>query len=387
MGGPHLQTVPETHLDALIRASRAVDDPGLRVATMLADDPILQTWAAPEALRALGAPRAPGERAGRLAVVTLGRSADALARGILAVFGDAVDEGVVAVPAGATPDAARSGPGLPAQITRFEARPSDAGRALVGLLGDLGPRDRIVVAVSPGTDAAAVAPVPGLARGDIDDVVGRAGAAGWPAPRTAALRSRLDRLRGGGLVALAAPASLLGIRLPGEPAASDPLGAAPPSGRSLEIELRVAGVAIPDPVVTALRRPDAAHPTWGVDAQTARDVRTLDHRPAGLGAALGEARARGLAVTVLTDRLQGSPDDAGRGLARVALAMADGVGGLDLPACALAAGSTSGAADRHGRLARAAAALLGGRPGVAVRSWTPAAGGPDLYAVVVLGAG
>lgn len=82
----------DSHARAIARASRQALDPTLAVIRALVDDPLFADWAAPEALRLLGAPRTPGEVAGRLIVVACGPDAERMGHGAAAVFGEAIDE-------------------------------------------------------------------------------------------------------------------------------------------------------------------------------------------------------------------------------------------------------------------------------------------------------
>ncbi len=380
MAGPGGASARE-HLDALIRASRAAADPGLLAAAALADTPFVQDWAASEALRALGAPRDPREPSGRLTLFALGRDAPAMARGALGVFGDAVDEGVVAVPGSLPSDPF---PGLPSSVAVFGARPEDAGAAVATLARALGPRDRALVLLSPEWGWAAARPPEGAGMDVLRTLDARAAGAGWSAAARAGLRDRLNGLACGGLAARIQPARLMGLRLGGDPPGTDPLGTAVPSGRDLEIRLRAAGLPLPPGIVAALRAPDAAHPGAGRSSSGAEGIQTIRTRGAGVAGALAEARARGLDCSVLTYGFRGDPTAAGRGLARVGRALADGLGGLTLPACALAVGRLDGEGGRFDALCRAAGAALGGSAHVAVDAWALASGEPDLHAVVVV---
>lgn len=62
------------------------------MARALVDEPLIADWAAPEALRLLGAPVSPAEGSARLIVVASGPEAERMAAGASAVFGAAVDE-------------------------------------------------------------------------------------------------------------------------------------------------------------------------------------------------------------------------------------------------------------------------------------------------------
>ncbi|MEK9501847.1 DUF4147 domain-containing protein [Gemmatimonadota bacterium DH-20] len=362
---------PQEILAALVRASARGADPARRVAAALADDPELQQWAAAVA----------DGRRGRLALLGLGGWADAMVRGALALFGPAVDEAIVALPertGGLSPS-----PAVPREgLFRFEADPLGAGRMLEGWSRTLTAADRVLVMLSPGDDHSAVLP---LEPADVHSIAhlleGSAGARLSTESRLG-VRARLDRLRGGGLSALLGPATVVGIDWKGLAAEFGPLGEPGPSGRTVEIDLRRAGVPIPERVMRALRAEADAHPAERASPSGGRHLRLLDRGAESLDATLAEARALGLSATVLTDALTGDAVAAGRGMARVATAIADGLGGLRLPAVALASGRLDGGEDRHRRLMDSARAHLGEQSGL-VQAWSPLRDAPDLVAVVV----
>jgi glycerate-2-kinase len=276
------------HARAIARASIRAHDPSIAVVRALVDDPILADWAAPEALRLLGAPRTPGEAAGRLIVVARGADAARMGVGASAVFGEAVDEVVVLGPGAESPD-------------RLNAR-----------VGALGREDRLLLLDSR-TDSSPPEP-------------------GAPPPRESIER----------LAAWAAPARVLCLTLVDPGSSSSTL------------------------------------------ADTNLDLRVIENGGDGRGAALAEARLRGLDATLLTDRLEGEATSVGRALARVGLAIRAGLGGLVPPACAIASGRVRGGERRHRDVVTAAAETLGPDAGeVAVECWSPGPRAPDLFAVLV----
>lgn len=341
------------------------------MAAALADDPELQQWAAAVA----------DGRRGRLTLVGLGRWADAMVRGARALFGPAVDEVIVALPERTAPDDASAAVPRDGQV-RFEADPLGAGRMLEGWSATLAASDRVLVLLSPGDHQAAVLPLEPADAQAIDHLLEGVAGARLSTESRLGVRARLDRLRGGGLSALLGPATVVGVDWKGLAAEFGPLGEPGPSGRTVEIDLRRAGVPIPEGVVRALRAAPDAHPAERASPSGARHLRLLDRGAESLDAVVAEARALGLSATVLTDALTGDPVAAGRGMARVAKAIADGLGGLRLPAVALASGRLEGGEDRHRRLMDTARTHLNAQSGL-VQSWSPLRNAPDLVAVVV----
>jgi glycerate-2-kinase len=364
---------PDAFLTALIRASTLAADPGRRVAETLADHAWAVEGASREALVLLGGSPG-GDAPGRLAMVALGRHAEAMADGAGAVFGAVLDPRVVAT--------APSAGGAPPWC-RLAPRAVEVGVRIERMLAELGSSDRLLLLRSSGALQAAALPAHGLAESELR---GALDAVGTAAPAIArGVRERLDRLQGLGLPALAAPAWVLALDLPG--AAHDrsedapgPLDPSRPVGRALEIELRRAGVwsALPRGARVALASNSPGEHVGGIDPLR------VGPRDAALDAAVAAGRRMGLSVSVVAKGMAGEAEALARGMARVGRGMADGLAGT-LPGCALAEVRLGGGEDRHERFARAGRAAAGDRPGLAVASWTPLAGGPDLVAAVALG--
>lgn len=322
----------------------------------------------------------------RLTAVALGGWADAMVRGARALFGTAIDEVIIASPgptARAEGDTSpgRAAPPMPPEgVVRFEADPLAAGRYLRGWCDTLTSTDRVLLLLSPGEAEAATVP---LAPATLDELTDLAASSGrLSAEQIAGARARLDQLRGGGLAALLGAASVVGVGWRGQGPDYGPFGNPPPSGRALEIELRRAGVDLPFGVVQALRGDGSAHPAERELPVGPRQWRLLGEGGDSVESMLAAAREAGAAATVLTRSLRGDAEAAGRGMARVAQAIADGMGGLRLPAVALASGRLEGGVDRHARLRAGAETDLAGARAV-VEAWSPLAGAPDLVAVVV----
>ncbi len=380
------------HAAAIFEAALRAMDPAVRVAEALADDPMLADWAAHEALRSTGAPISPTEPAGRLVVVAVGKAAEGMTRGAVAVFGDALDEGVVVAPR--DPGSGRPGRSLPAGFSQIQGGHPfpdqgslEAGRVVRELVRDLGPADRLLVLLSGGASALMVDPVEGVSVDDLRVATRRLMDAGWPIGRLNGFRGRLDRLKAGGLAQLAAPARVLGLVLSDvaggslEVVGSGPLSPAPLRYRELEIDLRREGLwgELPSSLCTVIHEGTAPHPAAPSESEPAPSRNRVTLRDVGGGAealrAAGKAaRARGFETQVLSDRLQGEARVAGRGLARVGAAIQDGIGGVSLPACGLVAGETtvrvvgSGRGGRNQEVALGAALALEGRDGILVAS-------------------
>jgi glycerate-2-kinase len=154
-----------------------------------------------------------------------------------------------------------------------------------------------------------------------------------------------------------------------------------PGGTAPEVD---AGAPAPRPgaaLALVLGTPDPDQVEWlaGLGAV----VRRLGEDRSVLAVVQGAAREEGLTPVVLHRHLRGSAQAAGRGLARAALAVAGGVGGVDPPACLLLLGDLRAEGD----------SASAGDPAAAVeeaagRALLAAAGSGEITAgAVVVGAG
>ncbi len=113
------------------------------------------------------------------------------------------------------------------------------------------------------------------------------------------------------------------------------------------------------------------------------EVRTVCRPGAAVEEAMAAARRHGFATTLLSSSLQGSAASVGQALARVGLAMREGVGGLRFPACGIASGVFGAGPGRWGAVIDAARGVLGDAPDVSVECWSAGASAPDMAAVLV----
>jgi glycerate 2-kinase len=258
-------------------------------------------------------------------VLALGKAAVPMARGALAVLGGRVRGGVVV-----TKDGHADGPLPPLEVRETahpvpDARSVAAGERLLAAARDAGPDDLVLVLVSGGASALAEAPADGVTLADIartTDALLKSGAA---IGEINAARTRLSKLKGGGLARAC---------------------------RARMLTLLVSDVPGDDPAVIG------SGPTC-VDGARMVVVASLAH---ALDAAERAARARGFVVGRLSARLDG---EARYEHERV-LAELDRLPGRAL---ALAGGETwvrvtgSGEGGRNQELAAAAIPALATRPG------------------------
>lgn len=150
----------------------------------------------------------------RLVVIAIGKAAVGMTRGAVAVCGEAIEAGIVI-----TKDGHAAGD-LPARFRVVEAahpvpdqRGVDATRAALALVESLGAGDVLLALISGGGSALFEAPRPPLTLAEMaatTDLLLRAGA---PIQDLNAVRTVLSSVKGGGLRAAAAPASVVTLVL------------------------------------------------------------------------------------------------------------------------------------------------------------------------------
>lgn len=410
----------------ILAAGLAGVDPTRAVAEAMTDDPVVAEWSHEIAGEPGWTADRPAAGTGsRTRLVAVGKAGLSMARGALHVLGDAVDEGLVLVPRG--PGSERPG-WLPPQIgLRTGAHPlPDAGtvesaRAVAELVSGAEEGDRLLVLLSGGGSSLLTLPAPGLTVDDVRDTSAILMAAGWSIEELNTVRPALEVLKAGGLARMARPARILGLLLSDvvgdDPAviASGPLGPAHGRGRDAELLLRRRGRwdALPPAVQAHLRSlrgessrgsPGGASPGFSVPGIPSPGVsspgisapgipspgvsspggwegasrepvlRIVGNGERAVDAAAARARSLGYRTHILTHSLTGEARRAGRGLARVGVAVRDGLAPPAPPACLLAAGETTvrvtgaGKGGRNQEVALGAASFLEGRPGIVVAS-------------------
>lgn len=155
-------------------------------------------------------------RAGAVTLIAAGKAAWPMAEAALALVADRLARAVVVTKHGhLPPDAARRMPGGADLIEAGHPVPDEdslrGGAAVADAVTGLKPGDTVIVCVSGGASALLLAPYPGIslrvARA-VNEALLRSGA---DITEMNAVRSRLDRLKAGGLVRLAAPAAVVGL--------------------------------------------------------------------------------------------------------------------------------------------------------------------------------
>jgi hydroxypyruvate reductase len=306
---------PRTVLESLIRAALRAADPAEAIhrhvrcegESLLVDGATydLRTW-------------------DEVRLIAVGKAAVPMAQAIAGLLGDRLSRAVVVTKYGHA-----TSPAPHDAMTVIEAghpvpdeNSQRGGEAVCDALRDCTARTLVLVGVSGGASALLVAPHPGISLGTlraVNDALLRSGA---DIREMNAVRSRLDRLKGGGLVRMARPAQVVGLIL--SDVIGDPL----------------------DVIASGLTNDPYAHNVLvGNNAQAC--------------GAVAEAAGRlGFAARVITTMLQGEARERGREIARAVFESAD----VSLvPCCSIYGGETTvtvrgkGKGGRNQELALAAA--------------------------------
>ncbi len=257
-------------------------------------------------------------------LIAVGKAAVPMAQAVIALLADCLARAVVVTKHGHSAGAAW--PKLNAPFTLIEAGhplpdadSQRAGEVVCAALRDASPRTLVVVCVSGGASALLVAPYAGISLVALRAVNEALLRSGLDIREMNAVRARLDRLKGGGLVRLAQPAHVLSLIL------SDVIG------DPLDV---IAGGLTNDP--------GAHNVLVGNNAQVCQVVAEA-------------ATALGFCARVVTTTLQGEARDCGRAIAQALAEL------RATPACLIYGGETTvtvrgdGKGGRNQELALAAA--------------------------------
>ena len=264
--------------------------------------------------------------AGRTCIIAIGKAAAGMALAARRTCGPGCT-GLVVVRYGFPVDGAELGPGfevIHAGHPVPDAASERAGRRALELAGQLTEQDRLLALISGGGSALADVPLPGVMLEDIQALTGALLASGAPIDRINAVRRALSQFKGGGLAAAAWPAEVVTCLIsdvPGDAPGAIASGPTVPGPADLPACLAILqrhAVDVPPRVMQVLA---------GAGPQDARPVRdraapdpfilAASGRTA-LAAAARRARAAGVAVLDLGDRLQGDARDLARDHSRLA---------------------------------------------------------------------
>lgn len=330
--------------------------------------------------------RFPLEPRGRLLLVAAGKAAVAMAAAAERLLGEALSGGIVVTRSGHA-----AGQRLGPSVQLFEAghplpdaHGERAARAVEGLVSGLGTTDHLLVLLSGGASALLPAPVEGVSLADLQELTGLLLRSGAAIQEINALRKHLDRLKGGQLARLAAPARVTALIL------SDVVGdrldviasglTAPDStgyATALAVleKYRLAPQVSPA-IMAALQagsrglRPETVKAEDPLFARVHNEV-IASNRLAAV-AAVAAAGNLGYHALLLTTFLEGEAREAGKFAAALVRAELRDREPLPRPACLVLGGETTvtlrgqGRGGRNQELALAAALALENEPGWAL---------------------
>ena len=312
-------------------------------------------------------------------VVAVGKAAAAMARAACGILGPRVAGGVVIAPT----DPEMPTPGNLRAFRGGHPVPTDGSergaRAVARLVDRLGADDWLLCLISGGGSALMTLPPSGVSLHDVRETTDLLLRAGATIDELNCVRKHLDRLKGGRLAQIAAPARVLALIL------SDVLGDRP--------DVIASGPLSPDPTkfsdaLAIVDRHQARDriPTSALEYLEAGaqggvpespgpeapyfddvDVRIVGSNRLAAHAALQEAECRGYRTRLLTTTLSGEASQVGRMLAARGLDIRGGRGPITPPACLIASGETTvhvrgaGKGGRNQELVLGAALALHGR--------------------------
>lgn len=268
-----------------------------------------------------------------------GKAADGLAAAVASLLGDRLSGGVVVT---------RERTADPGPVTVREGDHPEPGRgsvagasAVLDRAAAAGEPTLVIAAITGGGSALLCAPVEGLSVGDLRDVTRELLEAGASIDEVNVVRRACSEIKGGGLAARAAPATVVGL-LVSDVVGDDPAVVA--SGPTVPVETDPEGaLAVLDRYgveVPAVRK-------WNRDASPvpAPDVPVDNHVIASgrdaVDGARGLAAERGYEPCVLSTRIGGEASEAGRFHAAVTREVAATGHPVEPPAVLLSGGETT----------------------------------------------
>ena len=301
---------------------------------------------------------------GRVWIVALGKAASAMTRGACEVFAGRVAGGMLAVPPGYSTAA-------PEPIRRFvgghpvpDECSVEAALAAIEIVGGASADDLVLALLSGGGSSVAALPNEGLRMQELAEATARLIHAGASRSDLAALRKRLDALKGGGLALRCERARGLVLAVSDVPSdrvdlvASGPMSPDPTRIGEVRSILKRHGVwtELPLAVRGYLERclagelaetPKPGHPCF-----SRFETRVVAGTKVAAEAALHEAERLGYESQVLSNELAGDAREVGRLLGEMARSLAAMRRPGALPQCVIAAGATTlrgGPSDRAAR--------------------------------------
>jgi hydroxypyruvate reductase len=318
----------------------------------------------------------------RVFVLGLGKAAMGMTAALLDLLGERVVESLIVTKHASDPRP------LPAPVIEAghpvpDLRSQTAGTALLDLAAAAGARDLLFCLLSGGGSALAVAPYPGIGLDDLQALTSALLACGARIDEINTLRRRLDRVKGGGLVGAAAPASVVSLILsdvvgsPLEAIASGPT-APDPSTRDDALAIldkyALRGQISPQ-IITAIETgPETLKPGDPLFDRVQNVI--VGSNLLAAQAALIQAEQEGFNPYLLRADLQGEAREAGIDLAQTLRWAAQRGDPVPRPACIVAGGETTVTLNDHPG--------MGGRnQELALAAVTPLANFPEVMLVTL----
>jgi glycerate 2-kinase len=315
----------------------------------------------------------------RMIALGAGKAALGMTRGIVNIFGEHIDGGLVITKY--APSGVEKIGNIDVRIGNHpipQTQSLEATQSLLRWTNGLSTDDLVFVLISGGASALMSAPVEGVSLEDMQNLTQRLLACGATIREINTLRKHLDRVKGGGLARELFPARVVSLILsdvvgnPLDVIASGPT-VTDPSSFSDALEI-LAHYQLMDkvaaPIIETLENGKA-----GKRAETLKDGDSeLDNvtnvlvgsNQIAADAAFQEAQRAGLNSVVLTTSLQGEASGAGRFLANIARQCAGRDQPVRRPACLIAGGETTvtlsgkGKGGRNQEVALGASSVLDG---------------------------
>jgi hydroxypyruvate reductase len=302
-------------------------------------------------------------------VVAVGKAATAMARAAFEIFGPRVAGGVVIAPTDTEMGNLRTFRGGHPIPTDGSER---GAQAVAKLVDQLGGDDFLLCLISGGGSALMTLPATGVALPAVRETTETLLRAGATIDELNCVRKHLDRLKGGLMAHMAAPAKVLALILSDvlgdhpDVIASGPLSPDPTtfSDALAIVDRRQVRDRIPTSVLEYLESGARGEvpETPGPDAPFFADVevRIVGNNRMAAHSALQEAERRGYTARLLSTTLSGEAKEVGRMLAARGLEIKDGRGSIAPPACLIASGETTVDVRGTGRGGRNQELVLGG---------------------------
>ena len=353
----------------------------------------------------------------RIFVVGAGKAGAPMAQAAASVLGEGLTKALVIVKEGyaKTGEGAGARSVVPSTLDRINIREAghplpdqrgvSATHELIALLEEAGEKDLVICLISGGGSALLTAPVNGVSLDDLQALTRLLLACGAQIDEINALRKHLDRVKGGKLARLAAPATVATLVLSdvvGDPLDAIASGPTVPDTTTFEDAWSVLEkyqlidqipASIRSHLESGRRGEIPENPLPGDPLFEQVQVEIIGSNRLAANAATEHARSEGLHALLLTTYLQGEARQAGRFLGAIARQLAADSQPLERPACLVIGGETTvtivgdGLGGRNQELALGAVSELDGLPQIAlVTLATDGGDGPtDAAGAVVTG--